>query len=112
MVCDYYLQTELVIEYKDKDCKFCTIYTNRKIIKGYVFNYKDHDSDDDDETIHKKYTVEIERQIKENTYNKMLFVNGEWVKESYKKNYESYLTKTFPEITKIIKIYKKHSVWK
>ena len=109
MGCDYYLQSELVIVYEDKNCKLCTIYTNTKIEKGYVFTYKDQDSDDDDITAQNKFQAEIERQIKENTYNKILFENGYWVKKSYKTNYESYLTKTFPEIAKIIKIYKKCS---
>jgi hypothetical protein len=112
MGCDYYLQNELVIVYEDKNCKFSTIYTNRKIEKGYVFNYKEQDSDDDEVTAEHKFQAEIEIQIRENTYNKILFENGKWVKESYKTNYESYLEKTFPEIVKIIKIYKKHSGFK
>jgi hypothetical protein len=110
MGCDYYLQNELVIVYEDKDYKFCTIYTNRKIQKGYVFDYRD--TDDDEDTAHKKYRDEIEIRIKENTYNKILFEKGNWVKESYKTKYESYLNKTFPEIEKIISIYKKYSCWK
>lgn len=50
MGCDYYIQTELVIEFIDKDGKICTIYTNRELQKGYIFSYPDEDSDDDMET--------------------------------------------------------------
>lgn len=112
MGCDYYIQTELVIEYEDKNGRLCSIYTNRELQKGYIFNYQDQDSDDDLETSDKKYQAEIERRIAENTYNKILFVNGEWVKESYKKKYEEHLMKTYKEIMKIHKVYKKASAWK
>lgn len=42
----------------------------------------------------------------------MLFENGEWIKESYKTNYENYLHKTYVDIHKIIKILKKNTAWK
>lgn len=111
MGCDYYIQSELVIEYHDKSGRINTIYTNRSVEKGYVFNYQDQDSDDDEDTSYKKFKAEVERRIKNNTYNKMLYENGEWAKESYKRKYEDYLFKTYKDIVKIIKIYKKHSAW-
>jgi len=40
MGCDYYIQNELVIEYHDKSGRINTIYTNRSVEKGYVFNYQ------------------------------------------------------------------------
>ena len=111
MGCDYYIQTELVIEYQTKDGRINTIYTDRKINKGYIFNTSDYDSDDDHETAYKKYYAEIEREIKNNTFNKMLFENSEWIKESYKKKYQDYLLKLF-DIYKFIKVYKRTSAWK
>ena len=112
MGCDYYIQTELVIKFKDKNGKICHIYTNRELKNGYVFNYQDQDSDDDHDTANKKFIAEIERKIKDNTYKKMLFENDQWIKESYKLHYENYLMQTYKEITKIIKVYKNHSAWK
>ena len=111
MGCDYYIQTELVIEYNSTDGRINTLYTNRTLKKGYVFNYKDEDSDDDEETAHKKYSAEIERIIKENTFNKILFENEQWIKESYRTKYEPYLMKTYKEIIKFIKVYKKTTAW-
>jgi hypothetical protein len=111
MGCDYYIQTELVIEYVDIIGRISLIRTNRDINKGYIFNYKDYDSDDDQETSYKKYKAEIERKIKENTYDKILFVNDIWIKESYKKKYEEQLKREFKEIYKFIKIYKKVCAW-
>jgi hypothetical protein len=111
MGCDYYIQTELVIEYVDIIGRISLIRTNRDTSKGYIFNYTDYDSDDDVETSHKKYNAEIERKIKENTYNKILFENDAWIKESYRKNYEEQLKSEFKEIHKFKKIYKKVSAW-
>lgn len=112
MVCDYYVESELVVEYQDKTRRLCTVYTNRKVEKYYVSIPLDYDSDDDDETEYKKYEAEVERKIKDNTYNKMLFENGEWIKESYRKKYENNLLKLFPDINKILKLYKKHTACK
>lgn len=111
MGCDYYIQTELVIEFRDKDSKICVIHTNIKLEKGYIFSYPDQDSDDDFDTQDKKFQVELERRIQQNTYNKMLFENEVWIKESYKTKYEAYLFKTYKDIVKILKIYKKYSAW-
>lgn len=111
MGCDYYIQTELIIEYNDKAGRINTIYTNRKLERCYVFHYQNKDSDDDLDTMDKKHRAEIERRIKNNTYNKILYQNGEWVKESYKRKYEDYLFKTYKDIVKFIKIYKKYSAW-
>ena len=111
MGCDYYVKTELVIEYIDIIGRISFIFTNQDTSKGYIFNYKDHDSDDDQETSYNKYKVELERKIKENTYNKILFENDEWIKESYRKKYEEQLKCEFKEIHKFKKIYKKVTAW-
>jgi hypothetical protein len=89
MGCDYYVRTELVIEYLDKMGRLSKIYTDVFINKGYIFQISDYDSDDDFETADKKYNIEIERRIQENTYNKIIFDNDIWIKETYKKNLKS-----------------------
>ena len=111
MSCDYFIKNELVIEYESKDGKRNTIFTDRTIEKGYIFN---KDSDDDiatQTTQYKQFHAELERRIKDNTYNKMLFENGEWVKKTYKTKYEDYLIKTYKDITKIIKVYRRKSAY-
>jgi hypothetical protein len=112
MGCDYYVQSELVIEYLDKIGRNSVIRTNIGRSNQYIYNYDDSDSDDDEETKYKKYLAEIERKIKENTYDKVLFDNNEWIKESYKKRYEEKLKRDFKEISIIKKIYKKVTAWK
>jgi hypothetical protein len=112
MGCDYYIESELVIEFRDKDGKIRVIHTNIKLQKGYIFSYPDEDSDDDIDTQDKKFNAELERRIQENTYNKILFENEVWIEESYKKNYENYLFKTYKDIVNFIKIYKKYTATK
>jgi hypothetical protein len=112
MVRDYYIQTELVIVYQANDSKICTIYTNRKLKREYVLSYSDQDSNDDMETQDKKYNAELERRIKQNTNDKMLFENGGWFKGSYKSKYRDYILKTFNQIHKLKKVYKRTYAWK
>lgn len=112
MGCDYYIQTELVIESVDSSGRLSFTYTNRNVEKGYIYQPSDYDSDDDWETVGKKYAAEIQRRIEENTYNKILFDNNGWIKESYKKNYDAFLKRDFKDITNIKKIYKKVTAWK
>lgn len=110
MGCDYYIQTELVIEYQDKYGIYQHIYTNRELQKGYIFSYLNNNSEYDMETQHKKYHDELERRIEQNTNNKMFFKNEFWIKESYRKKYENYILKTFNEIHELKKVYKRTSV--
>jgi hypothetical protein len=107
MGCDYYIQTDLVIEYLDKMGRLSLIYTNRSIKRGYLFKELDNDT----ETSYKKYKAEIQIIIKNNTYNKILFDNANWVKETYKKNYKADIKRQFREIDNIQKIYKKTTAW-
>jgi predicted methyltransferase len=106
MGCDYYIQKEFVIEYECKDGKINTIVTNKTTEKGYIFSFQNEDSDDDMETENNKFYAELERMIDENTYDKILFENDNWVKETYKKRYQDYLFKTFNQIYKLKKVYK------
>lgn len=111
MGCDYYVQSELIIEYFDIAGRISCIQTNIHLEKRYVYQPSDYDSDDDQETSYKKYEAEIERRIIQNTYNKILFNNDEWIKESYRKKYEEKLKNEFKEIHKFKKIYKKFTAW-
>ena len=111
MGCDYYIQTEIVIEYVDIIGRISLIRTNRSLDKGYIHQYPDYDSDDDQETLYKKYKVAITKKIEEYTYNKILFENDTWIKESYRKKYEQQLKSEFREIYKFKKIYKKVTAW-
>lgn len=111
MGCDYYVKTELVIEHLDSRGRLYFTYTNFNLEKGYIHQPSDYDSGDNLETDGKKYKAEIQRRIEENTYNKVLFENNEWIKESYKKNYEDMIKRDFKEITNIKKIYKKITAW-
>jgi len=112
MGCDYYIQTELVIEYVDMIGRISLIRTNCSLEKRYVYQSSDYDSDDDQETCYKKYNAEIERKIKQNTYDKIIFDNNDWIKESYRKKYEEQLKRDFKEIHKFKKVYKKVTAWK
>jgi phage-related minor tail protein len=111
MSCDYLILVELVIHYNDVTGKMLSIYTNRSMEKGYINGITDYDSDDDQETQYKKYIAEIKKQIEKNTYNKALFINNKWIKESYRKKYEEQLKNEFKDIHEFRKIYKKVSAW-
>lgn len=111
MKCHYYIQKELVFDYQSKNGKIYTIYTDRKIQKGFIFNYPDEDSDDDSVITNIKFRGELQRKIKENTYNKILFNNGKWSEESYKKKYEKSLNETCTDIFQLLKVYKKITAW-
>lgn len=107
----YYIKKELVIEYQAKNGRICTIYTNTKFQKGFIFSYPDEDSDDDFIIAHRKFKAELERKIKENTYDKILFKNGKWIEESYKKEYENTINESCADILRLLKVYKKMTAW-
>ena len=106
MVCDYYIQTELVIEFSEMNGALSKTTTNRMINRGYIINIPDNDSDDDYDTQDKKYKKELEKKISENTYQKMLYENDRWVKSSYEKRYLRDITILCPTMIKLIRVYK------
>jgi hypothetical protein len=112
MGCDYYTQSELVIEYVDDKGAISKTRTNRVLEKGYVFSVPDEDSDDDEETQLQKYNKYIEKMINEHTYKKMLYDNEEWVKSSYEKKYVKDLKMICPRMVKLVKMYKDYTAWK
>lgn len=100
----YNIQTELVIEYKDKYGKNQYIYTNRKLIKDCiddsVYGYDD-----------KNFKEKIDRIIKNNTYNTILYQNGEWLQKSYKDKYKDLVFNILPDIFEMIRVYKKNTAY-
>ncbi len=109
MTCDYYIQTELVCEYMDSSGKHHTLYTNRKMLNGYIQDdVASEDEEDLDQTIAKKrYVVLLTEKLNKNTYNKMFYDNDNWQKPRYKQKYEKYLAKFVPINSYIVKIFKK-----
>ena len=107
MVCNYYIQHDIVIEYIDDLGRISVIYTNKDIIKGSVYICDDLDSDDDQEIINQKYKAELTKIIEKNTRNKTLFENNMWIKEVYRKKYEKIINNVCKEIKNITKVYKK-----
>ena len=111
MGCDYYIQTELIINYYDDKGELITVIANRQIEKGYIFSFCGEDSDDDYETANKKYAEELNRIIDKNTYEKILFENNIWVKKSYEKKFTDELQYKCPNLVTLIKIYKDVTAW-
>ncbi len=111
MGCDYYTQSELVIEYIDDKGAISKTRTNRNVEKGYIFYVPEEDSDDDQETQHKKFMDELQRKIMKNTHKKILYENEEWVKSSYEKKYVKDLKMICPRMVKLLKIYKDYTAW-
>jgi hypothetical protein len=110
MSCDYYIQTELIIEYLDKMGRTSFIYTNRNITKGYIYSHP-HDSRVKSESLDLPYESEIRKRIRENTYKKVIFDNNNWTEELYKQKYEALISNEFNKIDNIIKIYEKLCAW-
>jgi hypothetical protein len=98
--CHYYLQSELIIEYTDKNGRRCVIKTMRKLERCYITEETSFDFD-----------KEVERILSKKNYDKILYENG-WIKESYRKKYANILCREFKEVTNIRKIYKKTTSWK
>lgn len=112
MVFDYYIQSELVIIYYDDNGGLSTTKTNRFIQKGYLTTLPQEDSDEDDETQYNNWEEELNRVIQKNTYKKILYENGLWIKDSYCKKYLQEINSICPRILKLVKVYKDYSAWK
>lgn len=115
MGCDYYVKTDLIIIYYNDKGEIIEIIANSHKEKKYIYFVQDEDSDDDIETSRQKWDNELNKRLDENTYQKILFENNTWVKESYKKNYEyefEYrLQYKCPNLVTLIKIYKDVTAW-
>lgn len=106
---DYYIQSDLVIIYKDSNNRSCKTITNRNLKKVYFTNIPGFDSDDDEESQKIKYNDALEKFITTNNYKKYIYQNEKWIKKSYKKRYLKDLRMLCPGIVKIIDIYKIYS---
>ena len=111
MVCDYYIQSELVIEFIEINGAISKTRTNRTVKRGYIMNIPDNDSDDDFETQEIKYNKELEKIMSQNTYQKILYENDKWIKLSYEKRYLKDIHILCPTMSKLIKIYKENTAW-
>lgn len=112
MHCDFYIQTELVIEYIDVNGANSKTHTDRKI-ENFSVSYVDGiDSDDDFETIREKHELEVQTQMNLKRKTKHLFSNGKWAKESYKKRYESYIYSICPRMEQLTCVYKSVNTFK
>lgn len=109
---DYFVKSELVIDFIDEKGAMCKTITNRSLKKEHLKDYPDKDSDDDEEIQLKKYHEELERIIKKYTYKKTLFENNLWIKESYEKRYTKNFKILCPNMVKIEKVYKNYTAWK
>lgn len=102
----YYIQSELVIEYKDKYGINQYIYTKRELFKNYIDESVYNSGSDN-----KNFKDEIERILKNNTYNIILYQHGEWLQKSYKDKYKTLVFEIFPDIFELIKVYKKNTAY-
>jgi len=107
----YYIQTELVIEYKDKHGINQYIYTNRELFKNYIDESVYSDIVYNSGSDNKNFKDEIEGILKNNTYNIILYQHGKWLRKSYKDKYKTLVFKIFPDIFELIKVYKKNTAY-
>ena len=110
MGCDYYISECLQIKYKNEKGEIIEDRLNENLERGYFpedLYPSDYDSDEDymtnDIKMSKCYNKYIEKFKKP---KKILFENNLWVKDSYQKNYETYLKDKFGniELISLIKI--------
>ena len=112
MSCDYYVQSELVIEYIDKQGRTCKTRTNRTLLECYIRDIPEYNVDDEEEIKNEKYKNELEKTIIKNTYKKMLYETEHWIKDTYEKRYYKKLAGLCPGIIKVIMVYKDYTAWK
>ena len=81
-------------------------------MKQKYISIPDEDSGEDLETQQNRYNREVDKYVKTNTYDKMLYVNNSWVKETYKKRYFKQISNICPTMYRIHAVYKSHLAWK
>jgi hypothetical protein len=94
---DYYVDKYLIIEFISVDSRLCKITTD--LIRKYKYFKHLYDKD----TLNKK-----QEKINKKKNQKIIFENGYWVKNTYKKKYEKKLKREFGKMNKLIKIYKEN----
>ena len=108
----YYIQTELVVEYIDKNYALSKTRTNRKLKKCYLRCFTDEVSVDISETQPKKYHEELQKIIDRKTCKKIILEHEQWVKTSYENRYLRLLQFICPRMIRLVKIYKEYTVLK
>lgn len=108
MGCDYYVQTELIIKFKDDSGVVNTMIKNQTIDKRYVYLHQGEDSDDETDAV--RFADALEDAIEKNTYKKNLFENGNWIKQGYKNKFFDELPDGCDE-KDIVIIYKNIVAW-
>ena len=102
MVCDFYIEKSLIIDYISLKGKICKISMITKREKGYIDKYVPGCN---------KYEKKLLKKIAKNSYVKTIYEKNIWVKEGYQQKYEEKIRKWFPEIKNFIKIYKDSNAW-
>lgn len=110
MVCDYYIQSDLVIVYYDK-CILSSTRTNLTQKRGYIMSIDDKYLDDNEETRSKKWNEKLEQHIESHTYKKILYENDKWIKNSYEKKYLKQINMICPQVITFVKIYIDYYAW-
>jgi len=102
MVCDYFIETSIVVEFYSIKGEMCKIVTNIKRKKGFLYKYNETSD---------KYVKKLQKKINKKCFEKNIYENNTWTKNNYQEKYESKLRKWFPKIDKFIKIYKDSISW-
>lgn len=109
---DFFIQSELVIEYIEVSGAHSKTFTDRQIKPYKLFSVPDEDSDDDIDTYKEKYDNEVERQMQLHQKVKILFKHGQWKKTSYGKRYESYISSICPRLDQLVSVKKIYQTFK
>lgn len=112
MGCDYYIYSELVVEYLDENNDLVILRTNKNIIRGYYFQASNMISENDYLSQNKKYNNELQKVIKENTRKQIFYENGKWLKPNYKEEYNKYLEFVGCNLCNLVCVYKDNIAWK
>ena len=110
MGCDYYTESQLVIEYVDVNgIVHMKVLHVSDIEPHYIFSYG-YVSDDDEDTNHDRFNEALQKAISEHTYIKMLYDNEEWKELSYETAYAGW-TNSIVGMGKMLKLYYNRDAW-
>jgi hypothetical protein len=106
MVCDYIVESYLVIEYINDKKQICKVTTNCKRECCYLDEMPEYKLHDDENIKIERRNSYLNQKIQEKTRKKILFENDNWVKNSYKKHYKKGCYFNYINSYKLIKVYK------
>ncbi len=114
MGCDYYIVKYLLVEYKDDEGEIIEERLDEERERCYYPEHiypSDYDSDEDDDTRYEKLNKFWKSYVEQfKRPNKVLFENGQWIKEGYRKNYEKELEDEYG-IKDLIRLVKVHDAY-